>query len=178
MPQDRGSEPFLQPPTHSLADSRPWPRGTHLLQSSLLVRRPIEDVFEFFGAAENLQRITPPELGFQILTPLPVAMGEGTLIDYRIRLFGAPMKWKTLISHWDPPNAFVDEQLSGPYALWVHSHRFESRPEGTLVTDEVRYRLPLYPLGELALPLVRFQLNRIFRYRTRRLLQELTGTAT
>lgn len=141
----------------------------HLLRTSLRVPRPRDEVFAFFGEAENLERITPPELGFRILTPLPIRMAPGTLIDYALRLYGIPVRWKTRINDWSPPDLFVDEQLSGPYARWIHTHRFrEVAPGETEVEDEVRYALPFPPLGELTHPLVRWQLERIFRYRTER----------
>jgi len=150
------------------------PSGEHGLTARTFIPRPRSEVFDFFATAENLERITPPELRFQIITPLPLRITAGAVIDYRIRLFGIPFHWKTLISRWDPDSSFVDEQVTGPYATWVHTHAFLDAPGGTLVTDEVRYRLPLFPLGEAAYPLVRLQLRRVFGYRTRRLSELLS----
>ena len=140
---------------------------------------PRARVFPFFADAGNLDRITPPELRLRILTPLPIAMREGALIDYRLSLFGVPFRWRTRITRWEPDACFVDEQIRGPYALWEHTHRFEDAPGGTLVTDVVRYALPLGPLGALAHPLfVRPTLERIFDHRRRRVAELLApGTA-
>jgi ligand-binding SRPBCC domain-containing protein len=146
----------------------------HHLRAGLDLPLPQPEVFAFFAEAANLGRITPPELGFEILSPLPMAMQAEALIDYRLRLFGVPFLWRTRITEWDPPHAFVDEQIQGPYAEWVHRHTFAPLPDGcTRIQDEVRYRLPLAPFGEIAYPIVRLQLQRIFRYRqaaTQRLL--------
>lgn len=146
----------------------------HDLHTTLDLPLPRPQVFAFFAEAGNLGRITPLEMGFEILTPPPIAMEAGALIDYRLRLFGLPFLWRTRIAVWDPPHAFVDEQLRGPYAEWVHRHSFAPLPGGgTRIEDHVRYRLPLSPLGEIACPFVHVQLRRIFRYRqaaTQRLL--------
>ncbi|HET7470387.1 MAG TPA: SRPBCC family protein [Gemmatimonadales bacterium] len=139
-----------------------------LIETSLVLPLPLDRVFAFFAAAENLEAITPPELRFRIVTPLPIAMRAGAEIDYALRLWGVPLRWRTLISRWEPPALFEDLQLRGPYRSWVHTHRFEDVGGGrTLVTDEVRYALPCAPLDRIARAVVARQLGRIFRYRQR-----------
>lgn len=138
----------------------------HVLTRTLELDLPREEVFAFFSDAVNLERITPAELGFHIVTPQPLKLECGALIDYKLSLHGIPMTWRTEITVWDPPNEFVDTQLSGPYSQWIHRHTFtELGPERTLIEDEVRYRLPLEPLGDLAHFIVRGQLERIFDFR-------------
>ena len=104
--------------------------------------RPVEEVFSFFADARNLQVLTPPWLNFEILTPGAIEMRPGTLIDYRLRLRGIPMRWQSEITVWDPPRRFVDEQRRGPYRMWRHEHRFESSAGRTLVQDQIRYAVP------------------------------------
>lgn len=149
----------------------------HKLQFSQELPLPRATVFSFYADAANLERITPAELKFAITSPLPVEMKKGAEIDYRLQLFGVPFNWKTVISVWSPPDLFVDEQLHGPYQRWSHRHTFRDGADGsTIIDDEVTYQLPASPLGELAYPLVRAQLERIFSYRQERvraiLLQE------
>jgi ligand-binding SRPBCC domain-containing protein len=137
-----------------------------LLERSQTVDLAPADAFALFADAQNLEAITPPWLRFRILTPGPVEMGAGTLISYRLSLHGVPVRWHTRIEAWEPPRRFVDVQISGPYALWHHTHEFTPAGEGTLIRDRVRFRIGFGPLGEAALRLfVRRDLERIFDYR-------------
>ena len=138
----------------------------HRFSLATTLALPRERVFPFFAEATNLEQITPPELRFRVVSPLPIEMGEGTLITYRMRLHGIPFKWVTRISVWHPPCEFVDEQLEGPYRQWIHRHTFTGHGDATRMEDVVDYALPFYPLGELAAPFVAAKVRRIFAYRT------------
>jgi len=137
----------------------------HELRTRQWIDRPLDEVFQFFSEATNLERITPPELRFEILNPGRIEIQKGTLIDYRLRLGGFPFNWCTEITRWDPPFSFEDTQRRGPYSMWIHTHSFEQTNNGTRISDLVQYRLPLSPVGDLAYPIVRLQLRRIFDFR-------------
>jgi ligand-binding SRPBCC domain-containing protein len=144
----------------------------HTLRRVQQIPRPVDEVFAFFADARNLAELTPPWLGFRTLTPGPIELARGTRIRYRLSLHGAPVSWTTEIRRWNPPSRFVDVQLSGPYQLWHHTHRFEACRGGTRMIDVVRYRLPFGPLGRLVNALlVRRDVERIFDYRNRRIGQ-------
>jgi ligand-binding SRPBCC domain-containing protein len=147
---------------------------TRALRTRIELPLARERVFPFFADADNLQKITPPELHFRIVTPPPIAMAQGALIRYQIRLMGVPFEWLTRITVWNPPVEFVDEQVKGPYRRWVHQHLFVETSFGTRMHDAVTYELPFFPIGELAAPLVHLQLRRIFSYRARA-LERLLG---
>jgi ligand-binding SRPBCC domain-containing protein len=146
------------------------------LFSELWLPLPPEDVFPFFAEARNLEQITPPWLSFHVLAQHPPEMGAGTVIDYRLRLHGIPLRWRSEITVWEPPRRFVDVQRRGPYRLWEHEHLFLPKDGGTLVQDRVRYAVPggslLAPLVDRLL--VRPDLERIFAYRRQR-LKEIFG---
>ncbi|MGH2942763.1 MAG: SRPBCC family protein, partial [Solirubrobacteraceae bacterium] len=145
---------------------------THSLQREQRLPGTPADVFGFFADARNLESITPPLLRFRVVTPTPIVMGRGTLISYRLLVRGVPLRWLTLITAWEPPHRFVDEQLSGPYALWQHAHSFQADGEETIMRDDVRYRIGLGPLGALANALlVRRDVERIFDYRAKRVAE-------
>jgi ligand-binding SRPBCC domain-containing protein len=134
-----------------------------------------EELFPFYGDATNLERITPSFLRFRVVTPRPIVMGEGTMIDYEIRLHGIPVRWRTKITAWDPPHGFRDEQVRGPYVFWRHTHLFEGEGDGTMTTDRVEYIVP----GGVFAPwvhrlAVKDDVQSIFRYRGK-VLAELFG---
>jgi ligand-binding SRPBCC domain-containing protein len=145
---------------------------TYELNCEQIVPRSVEEVFPFFADAGNLDRLTPAFLRFEIVTPLPVEMRVGLLLDYRLRYRGFPVRWQTRIEAWEPNVRFIDTQLKGPYRLWHHTHEFEPVAEGTKLVDRVRYALPLGPLGRVAHRLsVRGDVERIFAYRRERIAE-------
>lgn len=145
------------------------PIRTHVLHREQRLDGTPEEVFGFFAEAKNLEAITPPLLGFEVITPGPIDMHVGTLIEYRLRVHRIPVRWLTSIQAWEPPRRFVDTQLKGPYALWHHTHAFE--PDGqqhTRMTDTVRYALGFGRIGELAQRgFVGRDVEQIFEHRAR-----------
>jgi ligand-binding SRPBCC domain-containing protein len=136
------------------------------LKRKQVVNKPPVEVFDFFSKPENLARITPSNMGFNTLTPSPIVMRTGTVIDYTIKILGFSVHWRTLISSFDPPRSFTDEQLKGPYSIWHHKHQFEKTENGTFIKDNVTYALPFGFLGRIVHTLfVKRQLNHIFDYR-------------
>jgi ligand-binding SRPBCC domain-containing protein len=130
-----------------------------------------EEIFPFFADAGNLEAITPPWVNFHTLTPTPIQMQAGTLIDYQLKIHGIPVKWRTRINAWEPPYRFVDEQLRGPYLKWVHEHTFEAQNGGTLCRDRVDYAVPGGWLIDKLF--VRRDVERIFAYRRERIAELL-----
>jgi len=145
-----------------------------LLEREQLVRRELPELFEFFSDPKNLEELTPPWLNFRVLESSTPVIGQGTTIDYSLRIHGIPMKWRSLISTWNPPYEFVDEQVRGPYRSWIHHHSFEEAAEGVLVRDRVRYRV----LGGALVNslFIRRDLDKIFSYRQESLARVLPGT--
>ena len=138
----------------------------YTLESNQFINKPIEEVFQFFSKPENLSVITPAKLGFKILSPNPIKMGVGRLIDYNIYLMGIPIHWKTLITDYEPPNMFVDQQIKGPYAMWHHTHTFHKVKGGVEIKDRVVYSIPFGFLGRLLNYLwIKRDLNNIFLHR-------------
>ncbi|MGO9259092.1 MAG: SRPBCC family protein [Bryobacteraceae bacterium] len=151
-------------------------KGFHTLRRRQWIPRSLDEVFAFFSDARNLAAITPPWLGFRMLTPGPSQMGAGTKLRYRLSWHGVPVSWTTEIRRWEPPFRFIDVQLNGPYRLWHHTHRFEAHNGGTRMTDVVRYRLPFGIAGRAVHALkVRHDLARVFDYRSQRIGELFAG---
>lgn len=143
------------------------------LESTQFLPQPRERIFEFFSDAFQLQTLTPPWLHFAVLTPPPIRIAAGALIDYRLRLHGIPVRWQSRISVWEPPVRFVDEQTKGPYRRWHHEHVFEAVEGGTLCRDLVDYSVPGGRLIHALL--VRRDILTIFEFRRGRLADIFGG---
>ena len=142
----------------------------HRLAREQVVAAAPGEVFDFFSRARNLETLTPPWLRFEVLSPEPIEMRQGTRIEYRLRLHGVPLRWASRIEEWHPGHGFVDRQLRGPYRLWHHRHEFEPHQRGTRVRDIVHYSLPFGPFGALAhAAFVRRDLAAVFDYRRRQI---------
>ncbi len=140
-----------------------------VFQQSQFINAPIERVFAFFSDARNLSVITPDWLDFQVRTPQPITMATGVLIDYRLSIRGLPLKWRSEITRWDPPNGFVDEQRKGPYTYWIHEHSFAAETGGTRVGDRVRYAVPGGVLVQRLF--VARDIEKIFSFRKQKLIE-------
>lgn len=137
----------------------------HYFSVRQFIPRGKSEVFSFFGKAENLEILTPPWLNFHIQKKSTEKIEKGSLIDYQLKIRRVPFKWKTLISQWSPENSFTDEQLKGPYQKWHHEHTFEEVLGGTLISDNITFRLPGWFFGKMLLPFVKKDINQIFEYR-------------
>ena len=138
-----------------------------VLERSQVVPVDVDKAFAFFADAWNLEKITPPWLRFRIYEAPPM-LKLGSLLEYRLGLFGMPIRWRTEIVEWRPPFGFTDVQLTGPYRHWEHTHRLRRVDGGTEIYDHVVYRLPYEPLASLIAPAtVRPWLAAIFDYRAR-----------
>jgi ligand-binding SRPBCC domain-containing protein len=144
----------------------------HTIDCELIASAPLDEVFRFFEDPGNLARITPPAMGFEIVST-DRNMRRGLAIEYRVRVFGLTLPWKSLISEYGPPDMFMDEAVVSPYRLWRHRHTFRETGEGVVVADHVDYALPFYPLGEIAHPMVKRQLTEIFTFRQKAMAQYL-----
>ncbi|MCA9030487.1 MAG: SRPBCC family protein [Planctomycetaceae bacterium] len=155
----------------------PSPRSDaqYRLEAELWLDCPREEVFPFFADAFNLERITPPWLNFHVVSPAPIEMSEGTLIDYRLRLHGIPFSWRTMISRWEPPFMFVDQQLRGPYRLWHHEHQFLEVDGGTLVRDIVDYSVPGGAIIHWLM--VERDVRKIFEFRMQQIIQHFSAAS-
>ena len=142
------------------------------LKRNQFIPQPIEQVFSFFSKPENLEKITPQNLHFSILTSIPIDMKTGQVIDYLIRLKGIKICWSSIISSYDPPHSFVDEQIQGPFTNWVHSHNFKEKNGGTIIIDHVKYSIPFGLIGRIANNIfVEKDLVDIFDYREKTIME-------
>ena len=137
----------------------------------------MEEAWEFLSNPANLSVITPPHMGFKVLSGADKAMFAGQIIQYKVSPFrGINTHWVTEITHVKELEYFVDEQRFGPYALWHHKHFIQPCSEGTIMEDVIDYKLPMGFIGQMMQPvLVKKQLQQIFEYREEQ-LQDRWGT--
>jgi len=167
--QDRVARPAT---TASVSVTKHPDRPGYLLTASQWLPRSVDDVWPFFCDAHNLEAITPPILSFEVLTPKPIEMKAGALIDYKLKIRGVPIRWRTEIAIWEPPHRFMDRQLRGPYRWWEHEHTFEAEDGGTRCRDRVAYHVPGGPLAPMANRLlVQRDVVNIFNYRGQKLAE-------
>jgi ligand-binding SRPBCC domain-containing protein len=172
---ERSMDMNVSPSPEPLSFTERQDGTTHLLASQW-IPRPIEEVFRFFSQPENLSTLTPAEMHFTMLTPSPVEMKEGQELSYRLKVKGIPIGWTSKITLWDPPHAFADLQLKGPYRTWDHTHRFERDGAGTRVLDEVIYHAPGFRWMERLI--VRPDIRNIFSFRHQTLERLLSDTSS
>jgi len=145
---------------------------TYSFETQTKLNKPLREVFPFFANAENLNAVTPPWLKFEILTPLPIEMKVGIIVDYQIHLHGIPIRWRSKITEWDPPRKFTDVQIKGPYCFWMHEHFFIAEGDQTRMIDRVEYAVPGWLFAPLIHSLfVKRDLAKIFQYREQRFLE-------
>ena len=148
------------------------------LKVKQFIKLPIEEVFNYFSNPANLQKITPTYLNFRIKNQLPLRMNKGQLFEYQLRVRGIPINWKSLISSYNPPYSFVDEQIKGPYSSWHHTHTFKEENGGTSIFDEVKYSLPLGFIGGIINSIwVKRDLDSIFKYRRKMIEKTLKNSS-
>jgi hypothetical protein len=172
----RWAHPFLESSLAAILRGAPAPLHVRSFEATQVIARPLEEVFNFFSNARNLELITPRGLSFAI-GRAPPRVERGSIVEYSLRLHGFPIRWKTLITEYEPMRRFVDVQLRGPYRLWRHVHEFRELGHGVEVVDRVEYLLPHAPFGELAAPLVARDLREIFRFRAENVAQAIASAA-
>ena len=146
------------------------------LHSEITIKTDLDTAWDFIGSPKNLDLITPDDMIFEIVSDLPEEMHEGLLVEYRV---GIPIlgkqNWLSELKHIRERHSFVDEQLVGPYKLWLHYHEISKVEDGVRFVDHVNYIMPFGPLGEIARAIyVKRQLKRIFDYRTEAMIQHFT----
>ncbi|MEO8577286.1 MAG: SRPBCC family protein [Gemmatimonadales bacterium] len=151
---------------------------TYRLHRRTIVPGELSNVFAFFRNPQNLEAITPPWLGFRIVSRSDTSVREGTRIRYRLRIAGIPMAWESRITEYCDCSHFADEQVTGPYERWYHRHTFRAVPGGVEMTDDVEYTLPFGPIGRVVHWLaVRHQLRAIFDHRTKVITERFGAVA-